>query len=180
MQRTVLALGGVMLLTASGLTLRAGPPNVEPTSAQAPAAKSAKPTLAPDALDRLHAPIALSADQLLAHMFLCAQNPGKVAALGEWLAANSSVKGTDLQDAATKSGFEPSFVAMTLFPDVVNAMASNIEWTDPTRASLRCGSNGYVRKHPAVEREGQGRRHAEEHTAAGRRDPHHVVGRAEV
>ena len=128
MQRTVLALGGVLLLTASGLTLRAGPPNPEPTSAQAPA-KSAKPTLAPDALDRLHAPIALYPDQLLAQMFLCAQNPGKVAALGEWLAANSSVTGTDLQDAATKSGFEPSFVAMTLFPDVVNAMASDLEWT---------------------------------------------------
>ena len=129
MQRTVLALGGVLLLTASGLTFGAGPPNPEPTSAQAPAAKSAKPTLAPDALDRLHAPIALYPDQLLAQMFLCAQNPGKVAALGEWLAANSSVKGTDLQDAATKSGFEPSFVAMTLFPDVVNAMASDLEWT---------------------------------------------------
>ena len=129
MQRTVLALSGALLLTASGLTLRAGLPNVEPTSAQAPAAKSSKPTLAPDALDRLHAPIALYPDQLLAQMFLCAQNPGKVAALGEWLAANSSVKGTDLQDAATKSGFEPSFVAMTLFPDVVSAMASDLQWT---------------------------------------------------
>jgi hypothetical protein len=129
MQRTVLALSGVLLLTATGLTLRADPPNVEPTSAQAPAAKSSKPTLAPDALDRLLAPIALYPDQLLAHMFLCSQNPGKVAALGEWLAANSSVKATDLQDAATKSGFEPSFVAMTLFPDVVNAMASDLAWT---------------------------------------------------
>ena len=107
----------------------AGPPNPEPTSAQAPQAKSAKPALAPDALDRLHAPIALYPDQLLAQMFLCAQNPGKVAALGEWLAAFCQVKGTDLQDAATKSGFEPSFVAMTLFPDVVNAMASDLEWT---------------------------------------------------
>jgi hypothetical protein len=61
-------------------------------------------------------------------MLLCASNPGKVAALGEWL-ASQTLKGTELQDAATKSGFEPSFVALVLFPQVVDAMAGNVDWT---------------------------------------------------
>jgi hypothetical protein len=85
--------------------------------------------LTADALDRLLAPIALYPDQLLAQLLLCASNPGKVAALEEWMAANESLKGSDLQDAATKSGFEPSFVALVLFPQVVSAMAGDLKWT---------------------------------------------------
>jgi hypothetical protein len=80
-------------------------------------------------LDKLLAPIALYPDQLLAQMLLCAAKPGKVAALSEWLASHQSQKGTELQDAATKAGFEPSFVALAVFPDVVDSMASRLDWT---------------------------------------------------
>ena len=61
-------------------------------------------------------------------MLLCAANPGKVGALSEWL-ASQTLKGTELQDAATKSGFEPSFVALVLFPQVVTTMAKDLDWT---------------------------------------------------
>jgi len=80
-------------------------------------------------LDKLLAPVALYPDQLLAQMLMCAAKPSKVAALSEWLVSHQSEKGTALQDAATKAGFEPEFVAMVLFPDVINAMASRIDWT---------------------------------------------------
>jgi hypothetical protein len=80
-------------------------------------------------LDRLLAPIALYPDQLLAQMLLCAANPGKVSALAEWLASNKTLQGSELQDAAVNSGFEASYVAMVLFPDVVNAMAGDMKWT---------------------------------------------------
>jgi hypothetical protein len=93
-----------------------------------PLRTSASPAGAAD-LDRLLAPIALYPDELLAQMLLCAANPGKVAALAEWLAANPSLTGSALQDAVSKSGFEPSFVALALFPDVVNALASDPTWT---------------------------------------------------
>ncbi len=92
------------------------------------AASRAQATAADD-LDRLLAPIALYPDQLLAQMFLCAANPGKVSALAEWLASNTTLQGSELQDAAVKSGFEASFAAMVLFPDVVNAMAGDMKWT---------------------------------------------------
>jgi uncharacterized protein DUF3300 len=101
----------------------------EPQTAPKPGASSGTATLTPEALDRLLAPIALYPDQLLAQILLCAANPGKVAALSEWLVSNESLKGTELQEAATKAGFGPSFVALALFPDVVNTMAQQIDWT---------------------------------------------------
>jgi hypothetical protein len=80
-------------------------------------------------LDRLLAPIALHPDQLLSQMFLCASNPGRVATLEEWLVSNQTLKGSELQDAAKRSGFEPSFVALAVFPQIVEMMAGDLEWT---------------------------------------------------
>ncbi|MFL6280482.1 MAG: DUF3300 domain-containing protein [Vicinamibacterales bacterium] len=103
---------------------------LEQQTSQKPAAPAAtKPAPSADTLDRLLAPVALYPDALLAQMLLCASNPGKVGALAEWLLSNSSLKGSELQDAATKAGFGPSFVALVLFPQVVNYMAAQMDWT---------------------------------------------------
>jgi hypothetical protein len=118
----------LLIFTWLGLAAPHGLTAVERQTSQKPAASAAKPAATPDTLDRLLAPIALYPDQLLAQMLLCASNPGKVAALGEWL-ASQTLKGSELQDAATKSGFEPSFVALVLFPQVVDAMAGDLDWT---------------------------------------------------
>ena len=82
-----------------------------------------------EALDRLLAPIALYPDQLLAQMLLSAQNPGQVEALRLWLDKNQSLKGSDLQDAAVKHGFEASLVVLVLFPQVVRTMSDQLDWT---------------------------------------------------
>src|SRR5262245_30198216 len=117
-----------LLLAASG-----APPYdaaaMQTGAAQKSASPPAKATASAAELDRLLAPIALYPDQLLAQMLLSATNPGKVAALIEWLASNENLKGSELQDAATKAGFDPSYVALVLFPDVLNAMASNMDAT---------------------------------------------------
>ena len=93
-----------------------------PSESQASKA-SAAPAPKPDELDRLLAPIALHPDALLAQMLVCATKPAKVAALHEWQAANPTLKGSALQEAVTKSGFDPSFAAIVIFPDVVTGMA---------------------------------------------------------
>jgi Protein of unknown function (DUF3300) len=91
---------------------------------------SARPQTPPTGtLDQTLAPIALYPDSLLAQMLMSATDPGKVVELDKWLKANSKLKGTQLQDAAVKAGFEPSFVALTLFPQVVAKMADQIAWT---------------------------------------------------
>ena len=80
-------------------------------------------------VEQLLAPIALYPDQLIAHILMGAQEPAKVTELDKWLKANKSLKGSPLQDAAVKAGFEPSLVALTLFPTVVARMADQISWT---------------------------------------------------
>jgi hypothetical protein len=79
-------------------------------------------------LDRLLAPVALYPDALLAQMLLCMSDPKRVVELHTWLSDDKGLKGTALQDAATMAGFEPSFVALTLFPDVVKFMADRPDW----------------------------------------------------
>ena len=90
-------------------------------------------------LDRLLAPIALYPDQLIAQMLLCSATPAKVTELHAWLGVNKTLKGTELQDAATVQGFEPSFVALALFPQVVMLMAEQLDWT--TRLGKTFASN---------------------------------------
>lgn len=80
-------------------------------------------------LDQLLAPVALYPDALLAQILMSAGEPGKIAELDKWLRDNPKLKGTELQDAAVKAGFEPSFVALALFPPVVAKMAEQIAWT---------------------------------------------------
>jgi len=95
---------------------------------QAPA--GAKTTQYPTAtLDQMLGPIALYPDSLLAQMLMSAPDTAKVIELDTWLKANQQLKGTQLQDAAVKAGFEPSFVALTLFPQVVAKMTEQIAWT---------------------------------------------------
>jgi len=87
----------------------------------------AKPT--PQALDGLLAPVALYPDQLLAQMLEASKTPARIQEFSGWLIRNKALTGTELQDAATKAGFDPEFVAMVLFPDVITSMASRIDWT---------------------------------------------------
>jgi hypothetical protein len=86
-------------------------------------------SLSPAELDRLLAPIALYPDALLGQILLCATKPSTVGALAEWLASQPTLKGTALQDAAKASGFEEGCVALLIFPDVVDRLAAQMEWT---------------------------------------------------
>src|SRR5271167_4517863 len=92
--------------------------------AQAPAPN---PPLPP--LDQLVAPVALYPDALLAQVLTCAASPGQVTEMNTWVQQNSQLHGTALQDAAQQRGYDASFVALALFPDVLNQLASQIDWT---------------------------------------------------
>jgi hypothetical protein len=129
MRRLLIATQTTLMLAGCAGLLTCGADPV--ARGQQPPAKSAATAAAPATgdLDTLLAPIALYPDTLLAQMLLCAANPGKIAALNEWLASHPNEKGSALQDAATKAGFEASFVALVLFPEVVSTMASRIDWT---------------------------------------------------
>jgi hypothetical protein len=127
MNRLVIAVGAGVALAWIGVArtyVTAAPLH----AAQSAGTKAAQPAPKPEELDRLLAPVALYPDALLGQILLCATDPAKVGALNDWLAAQT-VKGTALQDAAKASGFEESFVAVVLFPDVVATMAERMDWT---------------------------------------------------
>ena len=126
MKRPAVAIITVTVLSTLAVTTPAGV--TQQPAAAAPANAGGAVPKAED-LDRLLAPIALYPDALLGQILICAGDPGKLGALHEWLASQQALKGTALQDAATRSGFEPSFVAIAIFPDVVARLASEIDWT---------------------------------------------------
>ena len=121
-----------MMAAAVALFASCGSPAPNQT-AQQPAGTAPQPAgTAPQptgTLDQLLAPIALYPDQLLAQILMSATNPSKVTELAKWLKSNAKLKGTELQDAAVKAGFDASFVALALFPQVVSRMAEQIAWT---------------------------------------------------
>jgi hypothetical protein len=102
-------------------------PTQDPIAAGLQAAQAAP--LPTGTLDELLAPIALYPDSLLAQMLMSAADAAKITDLDTWLKANQKLKGTPLQDAAVKAGFDASFVALVLFPQVVAKMAEQITWT---------------------------------------------------
>jgi len=82
------------------------------------------------ALDKLIGPIALYPDPLLAQVLACASSPQQVTDVDAWLKMqDKELTGSKLQEAATAKGFDASFAAIVLFPDVLDTLAKNIPWT---------------------------------------------------
>jgi hypothetical protein len=113
----LLSLAGLVGLIASGY----GP------AAAAAEVPDALPALSP--LDQLLAPIALYPDALLAQVLTSATSPGQLTEVNKWLRQNQKLQGSELQEAAQQKGFDASFIALTLFPDVLDLMATQIDWT---------------------------------------------------
>jgi hypothetical protein len=124
MRKLVIAVSVALVLAGSGRPVRVG-------------AVFAPQEVYPADLDRLLAPVALYPDQLLAQILLSATNPASVTTLDAFLKKNAALKGTDLQDAALKADFEPSFVALALFPQVVQQMAAKLDATTQVGAAFK-------------------------------------------
>lgn len=119
-------LPAVTLLLAASLALPSACESAAQQPGATPAAKAAAPMTD---LDQLLAPIALYPDQLLSQILLCTRDPAQLVRLNAFIAKNQTVKGTALQDSATAAGFDPSFVALVLFPQVVEMLARDIDRT---------------------------------------------------
>ena len=78
-------------------------------------------------LDQLLAPVALYPDSLLAQITTASTNPQEILDVANWLQQDPGLKGTALTDAAEKRGFDPAFIALTNFPQVLDMMAQHID-----------------------------------------------------
>ena len=117
MTKLLLVVSTALMLAGSGVPL---------TSA---VVSSSSQELLPADFDRILAPVALYPDQLLAQMLMCATDPVSLVTLDDFLKKNPNLKGTELQDAALKAKFEPSFVALAIFPQVVQQMRAKLDLT---------------------------------------------------
>ena len=88
-----------------------------PAPAPQRAAAAAKPAAASTtAIDNLLAPIALYPDALIAQILEASKDFAAVQKFAGWSKSNSSLKGTELQDAAQKAGFATCYIALAPFP----------------------------------------------------------------
>jgi hypothetical protein len=88
-------------------------------------AQNALPT--PEQLDQLLAPIALYPDALVAQICAASTDPQQVLDADTWLRQNLALTGQARTDAAQARGFDPAFIALMNFPQVLLMMAQNID-----------------------------------------------------
>jgi hypothetical protein len=101
----------------------------EQGAAVANAAATAPTSWTPEALEELLAPIALYPDPVLSQVLIASTNPQEVLDAGNWLLENQSLKGKALDEAARKVGFTPPALALVQFPDTLDMMCRELEWT---------------------------------------------------
>src|SRR5262249_21205570 len=85
--------------------------------------------LTPQELDSLVAPIALYSHSLLAQTLAASTYPLEVIQLQQWMANNPDLKDQALADAVSKQPWDPSVQGLVAYPDVVQRMAGNVQWT---------------------------------------------------
>src|SRR5882724_2733604 len=85
--------------------------------------------LPPEELASLVAPIALYPDPLLAQTLAASTYPLEIIQLQQWMDRNKNLQGKALADAVAKQPWDPSIQSLVEFPDVVQRMAGNIQWT---------------------------------------------------
>src|SRR5216110_3319494 len=125
--RHVIAIMGLAFLSSSPGALAQQAESQVMTTTTSDAEQA--PKLPNDQLDSLVAPIALYPDPLLAQTLAASTYPLEVIQLQQWMDRNKDLKGKALADAVAKQQWDPSIQAMVEFPDVVQRMAGNIQWT---------------------------------------------------
>ena len=80
-------------------------------------------------LDRMLAPVALYPDPLLSQILMAATYPLDVVEAARWSRANPRLKGDDAVRAVQDRDWDPSVKSLAAFPNVLQRMNENLEWT---------------------------------------------------
>jgi hypothetical protein len=84
-------------------------------------------SLTPQELDQLLSPIALYPDSLLSQIMTASTNPQEILDVDNWVYSNPGLTGTALTDAAQQQGFDPAFIALVSFPQILEMMAQHVD-----------------------------------------------------
>src|SRR5215469_5993713 len=124
-----IAIGVVAFFSSAACAFAQQAQSQQMTTTTAAATDQQTTTLAPQELDSLVAPIALYPDPLLAQTLAASTYPLEVIQLQQWMANNSNLKDKALADAVSKQPWDASIQGLVMYPDVVQRMAGNIQWT---------------------------------------------------
>lgn len=80
-------------------------------------------------IDQMLAPIALFPDELLSQVLIASTYPLEVIEAARWVAANPRLNGADAVRAAGSQGWDPSVQALVAFPDLLQRMDDDLDWT---------------------------------------------------
>jgi hypothetical protein len=92
---------------------------------------SPPPSYPPDQLDKLVSRVALYPDPLLAQVLAAATFPDQIADAAKWADEHHYLRGDELANAITEDHlpWDPSVQALLPFPNVLDTMASDLDWT---------------------------------------------------
>lgn len=79
-------------------------------------------------LDSMLAPIALYPDTLLSHILIAATYPLDVVAADRWRQSNQHLTPEQVEDVLDNVDWDPSVRALAPFTDLLNTMASDLQW----------------------------------------------------
>jgi hypothetical protein len=118
--------------------------NSQSPSYAAPQNEQAQTQAASLSLDDLVAPIALYPDQLLAQILTTSTSPQEVLDGGNWIIQNQNLKGDVLINAAKTAGFGPSMQYLMNFPQVVDNMCQEMDWTTQLGQAFQSDQKGVM------------------------------------
>jgi hypothetical protein len=109
-------------------TQNQSPTQTQQSQAQQPGTQGQQKS---DQLDELLAPIALYPDALLAQVLMASKDPQEVLDAGNWLGLHQDISknAQKLDDASKAAGFTQAASALMHFPDVLDMMCQEIDWT---------------------------------------------------
>src|SRR6266478_4817898 len=125
----VIAIAGLALLSSGATTAFAQQAQSQVMTTTTNADTEQAPKLASGEVDSLVAPIALYSDPLLAQTLAASTYPLEIIQLQQWMDRNKNLTGKALADAVAKQPWDPSVQGLVEFPDVVQRMAGNVQWT---------------------------------------------------
>lgn len=95
-----------------------------------PVPPQARQPMSPDQLEQLVAPIALYPDALLAQILAASTYPAQISSADQWLGRMGYAPPEQIAAAANmQTAWDPSVKALTAFPQVLNMLDRNLQWT---------------------------------------------------
>lgn len=80
-------------------------------------------------LNQMLAPVALYPDTVLSHILIASTYPLEVVQANRWAQRHRNMEGAAAVSAAEREGWDPSVTALVAFPDILERMADDLEWT---------------------------------------------------